>query len=256
MNDALALQQDSAPAQLGFQDSRSFEHMQRVAKAFAMSDLVPERFRSNIGNCVIALELATRMKVGALALMQNLYVVGGEPGWKATFIIAAINSCGKFSPLHFEIIGQGDDLGCIAWATELATGERVESPAVSVKMARAEGWFNRKGSKWQTMPELMLHYRSATIFGRLYAPEILMGLRTVDELEDIGAQRMKRARVRKIEKPQFEEEPAPAKDLYDTLEEKKQALEGPEEWPSPSKAEAEISEAAAREVVDWKLEGE
>lgn len=244
MNDSLALQQDSAPAQLGFQDSRSFEHMQRVAKAFAMSDLVPERFRSNIGNCVIALELATRMKVGALALMQNLYVVGGEPGWKATFIIAAINSCGKFSPLHFEVTGEGDELGCVAWVTELATGDRLESPRVSVKTAKAEGWVSRKGSKWQTMPELMLHYRSATIFGRLYAPEILMGLRTVDELEDIGAQRIKRARARKIEKPQFEEEPEPAKDLYDTLEEKEQALEGPEEA------------ASEGEKIAWRLEGE
>lgn len=205
-----------------------------------MSDLVPERFR-NVANCVIALDLASRMKVSPLALMQSLYVVGAEPGWKATFVIAAINSCGKFSPLHFDVSGEGDDLGCIAWATELATGERVESPRVSAKMAKAEGWYSRKGSKWQTMPEVMLRYRAATFFGRLYAPEILMGLRTVDELEDIGAQRMKHAKVRKIERPQFEQEPEPAKDLYDTLEEKEQALEGPEE---------------ASKVVDWKLEGE
>ena len=35
------------------------------------------------------------------------------------------------------------------------------------------------------MPELMLRYRAATFFGRLYAPDILMGMRTAEELGDI-----------------------------------------------------------------------
>jgi len=34
------------------------------------------------------------------------------------------------------------------------------------------------------MPELMLRYRAATFFGRLYAPDVLMGMRTAEELVD------------------------------------------------------------------------
>jgi hypothetical protein len=117
--------------------------------------------------------------------MQNLYIVHGKPGWSAQFIIAAINSTGKFSPLRFAVTGEGDDKGCIAWATENATKERLESPRVSIDMARKEGWLDKAGSKWKTMPELMLRYRAATFFGRLYAPEVLMGMKTVEEIVDI-----------------------------------------------------------------------
>ena len=44
----------------------------------------------------------------------------------------------------------------------------------------------KNGSKWQTMPELMLRYRAATFFGRLYAPDILMGMRSDVEVYDEG----------------------------------------------------------------------
>jgi hypothetical protein len=87
--------------------------------------------------------------------------------------------------MRFEMTGEGDNRTCVAVATEKSTGERVESPPVSIEMAKAEGWFGKAGSKWKTMPELMLRYRAATLFGRLYAPEILMGMRSAEELEDI-----------------------------------------------------------------------
>jgi hypothetical protein len=51
-------------------------------------------------------------------------------------------------------------------------------------MAKAEGWVSRKGSKWATMPELMLMYRAASFFGRLYAPEVLMGMHSMEEIQD------------------------------------------------------------------------
>jgi hypothetical protein len=52
-------------------------------------------------------------------------------------------------------------------------------------MAKAEGWLTKTGSKWITMPELMLKYRAAAFFGRLYAPEVLMGMQTTEEIVDI-----------------------------------------------------------------------
>jgi hypothetical protein len=52
-------------------------------------------------------------------------------------------------------------------------------------MANAEGWVSKAGSKWKTMPELMMRYRAAAFFGRLYAPEITMGMHSVEEVVDI-----------------------------------------------------------------------
>ena len=56
-----------------------------------------------------------------------------------------------------------------------------------MQMADAEGWTKKNGSKWKTMPELMLSYRAATFFGRMYCPDLLMGMQTADEVEDIQA---------------------------------------------------------------------
>jgi hypothetical protein len=179
----------------GFGSSLAFEFMQRQATMLASSALVPKEFSivgvppqekaTKIANVVIALEMATRMGASPLAVMQNLYIVHGKPSWSSTFIIAAINGCGRFSAMKFEMSGEGDNRTCVAVATEKATGEKLDSPPVSVAIAKKEGWFSKSGSKWQTMPELMLRYRAATLFGRLYAPEILMGMRSAEELEDI-----------------------------------------------------------------------
>ena len=46
-------------------------------------------------------------------------------------------------------------------------GDRIEGPTVTIAMAKAEGWYGRSGSKWPTMPDLMLSYRSAAFFGTL-----------------------------------------------------------------------------------------
>lgn len=180
------LQQVDAQVMAGFQSKDGFELLQRMAKMLASSDLVPQQFKGNIANCVIGLEMAHRMNASPLAVMQNLYIVHGKPGWSAQFITAAINSTGRFSPLRFRVDGQGESKTCTAWAIEKATGEQLEGPPVSIAMAKAEGWFEKNGSKWKTMPDLMLRYRAATFFGRLYAPEVLMGMRTQDEIEDVA----------------------------------------------------------------------
>ncbi len=165
--------------------TQTFEHAQRVAKMLASSTLIPKEYQGNIQNTMIALEVANRIGASPLMVMQNLYIVHGKPSWSSTFIIGALNSCKRFSPIKFDVKGTTDDLECTAWATELATGERIEGPKVTMKMAKAEGWVDKNGSKWKTMPELMIRYRSAAFFGRLYAPEIMMGMSTMEEVIDI-----------------------------------------------------------------------
>lgn len=171
----------------GFGSGAGFDLLQRMAKLLAASELVPEQFRGKIANCTIALEMAKRIGASPLAVMQSMFIVHGRPSWSSQFIIAAVNSTGKFSPIRFRKTGtEGeDDRTCIAWVTEKATGEVLESPPVSISMAKKEGWYSRNGSKWQTMPELMLSYRAATLFGRLYAPEVLMGMKSEEEAIDI-----------------------------------------------------------------------
>lgn len=182
------LQKYDGTAQLSpFSTTDGFETACRISKALMTSDLVPAHFRGNMGNCLIAMEMAARTGSSILAVMQSIYVVHGTPGWSGQYCIAALNQSGRFrEPVSFEFQGTPgtDEYGCRAVGTT-STGTRIEGPLVTIALAKTEGWYNRKGSKWQTLPELMLRYRAAAWFAKTTAPEILMGMQTADELRDM-----------------------------------------------------------------------
>jgi hypothetical protein len=168
-------------------EERVFALSQRQAQALATSDLAPKAFAGNVANCLIAVNLAKRTQFDPLMVMQNMAVIHGKPSWSATFLIACINACGRFESLQFRIEGEGMKKSCTATAVEKSTGEVVEGPPVTMQMARDEGWSEKAGSKWKTMPDLMLRYRSAAFFARTVAPEIAMGMHTPEEAIDMRA---------------------------------------------------------------------
>lgn len=184
---ALPVAQAAPPAPVVFTERDAFELALRKAKVYASSTLVPSQYQESIPNCLIALNMARRIGADELQVMQNLYIVQGKPGWSGQFLIATFNQCGKFTALRFEWQGQagGKDWACRAYATEKSTGDRIVGSWVTWKMVEAEGWSKKSGSKWLTMPEQMFMYRAAAFLVRTHAPEIAMGLQTVEELRDV-----------------------------------------------------------------------
>lgn len=202
---ALVIQEPKATGPLSFFDPEQFKHLQRLGLMFCKADLVPKQFQgdANLGNTVIALEMAQRLGASALAVMQQIYIVYGKPAWSSKFVIACLNTCGRFEPLMFDLSGTGDARGCIAWTVrkgyrlpeDVATLAQAhaanvpvfEGPACTVALAKAEGWWTKNGSKWPNMTDLMLRYRAATWFGSLYAPELLMGMSSIEEIHDTAS---------------------------------------------------------------------
>lgn len=185
------------------QQVKQFEATQRIAMMYAMSNFIPDSYKYINGqpleqnvvlaNCTIALEMATRMQANPLMVMQNLYIVHGQPAFSSKFLIACINASKRFSPLRYEFKGEEgtDDYACRAIAYEANDTkhkEPLEGDWISIRMAKAEGWTSKKGSKWLTMPTQMLRYRAAAFWQRAYCPEISMGLLTAEEAQDAFAQ--------------------------------------------------------------------
>ena len=186
MTESTALATTSSSGSV-FSGIQAFEDAQRIAKALASSTLIPPQFQGQNGfaNCLVALEISHRMRMSPFQVMQNLHIIHGRPSWSSQFIIGLINGCGRFSPLRYELSGSGDSLSCYCVATELASGTDLKGPAVSMAMAKKEGWSTKSGSKWQTMPELMIRYRAAAFWGRLYIPELLVGIQSEEEVVDV-----------------------------------------------------------------------
>ena len=173
---------------VGFTTSQGFELVQRVSKMFSTSSLVPKEYQGNMPNCAIALNMAHRIGADPIQVMQNLYIVHGRPSWSSQFLIATFNKSGRFSALRYEFFGtEGtDEWGCRAYAVEKETGETLYGSRVTIAIAKKEGWYAKSNSKWQSIPQQMLMYRAASWFVRAYAPELAMGLHTIEETRDMG----------------------------------------------------------------------
>ncbi len=168
-----------------FGTSDNFIMAMQMAKALASSTIVPQTFQKNEANCLIAIEQAQRLRVSPMMVMQNLHVIQGRPSWSSMFLIAAINNSGKFDmELQFEETQDkdGKPFSCTAWTTK--NGRKVNGMTVDMDIAKEEGWLSKNGSKWKTMPQLMLRYRAASFFSSLNCPELTMGLYTREEMQD------------------------------------------------------------------------
>lgn len=228
-NTALATQK-TAVAQFNFFDPEQFATMQRVATMFCTSELVPDMYKVSaenpkekaISNCIIAIDIANRIGANILMVMQNLVIIYGRPSWSSKFLIATVNTCGRFETMKYKFEDLGDlkdfkyteyettwektadgknrkqtkvvektlpgitkNIQCIAYTSPKGSDEVLESAPVSVGMAINEGWYSKKGSKWPSMTKQMLMYRTASFWTSTYAPELSMGMKTEDEVRDI-----------------------------------------------------------------------
>ena len=157
----------------------------RMANALASSTIIPKDYQGNPSNTLIAIEMASRLGTSPMQVMQNLFVINGRPSWSSQYIIAVINSSKKYKhELKFELTGKGDNMECYAWTTD-RDGKEIKGPIISMQMARDEGWVQKNGSKWKTMPEVMLRYRAASFFGRLYCSDMIMGIYSQEEVYEL-----------------------------------------------------------------------
>lgn len=184
-----------------FSDTEAFNKIYKIGTMFASSALVPDNYQNKPMDCVIAVDMANRMGVSPMMVMQNLYVVKGKPSWSGQACMSLIEGSGKFKgvrPVYFGEKGT-DERGCRIEAVWADTGEKVVGTEITIKMAKDEGWYSKKDkygnetSKWQTMPEQMLAYRAASFFARVYIPNALMGVYVEGEVEDIDKEPRRKA---------------------------------------------------------------
>ena len=167
-----------------YSSSDTFNLAYQMAKGLSQSTLVPQQFQNNPANCLIALEQSNRLNISPMAVMQNLYIVQGKPSFSSSFIIGLINASGKYDmELQFdEEEKDGKPYACTCWTEK--DGRKVTGIKITMDMAEKEGWSKKNGSKWVTIPQVMLRYRAASFFARMNCPELSIGLYSKEELDD------------------------------------------------------------------------
>ena len=167
-----------------YSSSDTFNLAYQMAKGLSQSTLVPQQFQNNPANCLIALEQSNRLNISPMAVMQNLYIVQGKPSFSSSFIIGLINASQKYDmELQFdEEEKDGKPYACTCWTEK--DGRKVTGIKITMDMAEKEGWSKKNGSKWLTIPQVMLRYRAASFFARMNCPELSIGLYSKEELDD------------------------------------------------------------------------
>lgn len=194
-NTEIAVQEQKYELSYGaFATIENFKEIFDIGKMFASSTLVPQSYQGKPMDCTIAIDMANRMGVSPMFVMQNLYVVKGKPSWSGQACMSMIKATPIYKNVRPVYFGEPDtdSWGCYVRAEDKKTGEIINGAKVTIQMAKEEGWYSKKDkygnetSKWQTMPELMLAYRAASFFAKVYIPNSLMGCAVEGEVEDIS----------------------------------------------------------------------
>lgn len=167
-----------------WENKDSFNQLLRAAQMLSQTSIIPQSYQGKPQDCFVAIEMANRMGVSPMVVMQNMYVVKGKPSWAGQACTMLINSCGKFKDVKHIYTGEKGkpNRGCYVTATRISDGSQVDGVEVTMQMAQSEGWTSN--SKWRNMPELMLAYRASAFFARVYCPEAMMGVQTAEEVYD------------------------------------------------------------------------
>lgn len=167
-----------------WENKDQFNQLLRAAQMLSQTSIIPQSYQGKPQDCFVAIEMANRMGVSPMVVMQNMYVVKGKPSWAGQACTMLINSCGKFKDVKHVYTGEKGkpNRGCYVTATRISDGSQVDGVEVTMQMAQSEGWTSN--SKWRNMPELMLAYRASAFFARVYCPEAMMGVQTAEEVYD------------------------------------------------------------------------
>jgi len=178
-----------------FESAAALRHFTAAATVFAQSQLVPKHLQGKVQDCLILMNMAMRMQEDPLLVLQNCFVVSGTPGFKTQFLIARANASGqlkskirwnveRLEPAVLKLEGfEMPNLRVTAQAVD-NFGELMEA-SVTSDMAIREKWTSNP--KYRSMPEHMLRWRAAAFLIRLYMPEVMMGMQTIEEIEDVVA---------------------------------------------------------------------
>ena len=173
-------------------DDNKMTSMIRFSEIMSQSTIaIPKDYRGNPGNCMAVIMQAQRWGMDPYIVASKTHVVSGNLGYEAQLVNAVITSSnaikGRF---HYEY-SEGewkDDKDPNAWICVGAQitgedgiqwGERLYPSKVGVK----------NSPLWKTNPKQQCAYLAVKMWSRLYAPHVIMGVYTKDEVQGFSEEK-------------------------------------------------------------------
>lgn len=190
---------DRVPARVGVIPA-TIDEAWRMASAMARSALVPKGFQNKPEDVLVAITMGAEIGFAPMQALQSIAVINGRPGVWGDGLLALVMASPDYvdHDEYFEVGLSGarvdgisvDDLKAddtTAVCTFVRRGKATPvTRRFSVAQARKAGLLGKDGP-WQTYPDRMLRMRARSFAARDSFPDILRGVRAVEELHDLPA---------------------------------------------------------------------
>ena len=161
---------------------QNFGELVEFAKMAARSTLVPRDYLGKPENILLAIQMGSEIGLAPMQSLQNISVINGRP---AVWGDAMLGLC-RQSPVCKDVVerfeGEGKTLTAICIAKR-AGAEPIER-RFSMDDAERAGLASKAGT-WQQYPKRMLQMRARGFALRDAFPDVLRGLISAEEAEDI-----------------------------------------------------------------------
>lgn len=161
--------------------SDKLDSLERIAQRMCEGRMtVPEYLRGNMGDCMAIAIQAMLWNMDPFVVAQKTHIVSGRLGYEAQLVNAVVMASGAIrGSFRYEYRGEGASLECRAGAVlrgeqEITWGEWLASSQVTTK----------NSPLWKVNPRQQMGYLQVKNWARAFCPGAILGVYTVDELED------------------------------------------------------------------------
>ena len=185
------------------------------AKVIAQSPMVPDAYRGQPANVLVAVQWGYELGLAPMQALQNISVINGKPSIWGDSMLALVKAHPAFRGIKEYM--DGEVAVCIV-KRALPNGE-IEETKKTFSMAEAKhAKLTGKAGAWQNYPNRMLQLRARGFALRDSFPDAIKGLITVEEARDYDAPQ-KRPPVKPVQAPSVASEGDPVQNILEAVSE-------------------------------------
>lgn len=177
-------------------DPETLANMQRMAEAMATARItVPKHLAGSPGDCLAIVMQAAQWQMNPFAVAQKTHVVNGALGYEAQLVNAVV-SASSLLATRIQYAFEGDWKGCNGKADKSEERAVVVSATLvneqqprTLRVSMAQVGEVRNSPLWVADPRQQLAYLATKRWARLHTPDVMLGVYSVDELQDHAIER-------------------------------------------------------------------
>lgn len=153
----------------------------KLAQYIAPTEFVPKSLRDNPPAAAAAILYGREVGLPPMTALTQTHVIEGRPSMAAEAMRALVLSAGH----EIQVL---ESTGAVCRMRARRRGEEQWTPEVvwTIDMARAAGLLGK--NNWKQHPRRMLQARASSELCELYFPDVVLGFKSVEELEDEGGE--------------------------------------------------------------------